>query len=237
MMIARKITVATMAAMAVLGTPSTAAADTAEGQGIDIDITRGIRYQAYKDGTAAVITVESGQLTVDNGQFQIRANSGTILAGIPLEFAVDDIAFPIDVTIDGNTATLAPSVDFTRAHYRPAALPFEDQALWKTPYDREVAAWARMTSTINLGAGIGAIAGAVASGALGCLLGGAAGTALTGPLATLFGAGPLAGCLIGAGALAPIGALGGIILIDAPVALAAFIQYSATVNSPFIPAK
>ncbi|MEV0110024.1 hypothetical protein AB0H42_27315 [Nocardia sp. NPDC050799] len=94
-----------------------------------------------------------------------------------------------------------------------------------------------MTSTISMASTISAVDGGVGSGLVGCLLlGGIAGTALTGPLATLFGAGPIAGCLIGGAALAPIGALVGSIAIGAPVAIAAFIQYQNTINAPF-PAK
>ncbi|MGW5138161.1 hypothetical protein ACWEPH_03700 [Nocardia beijingensis] len=203
---------------------------------LSVDVAPGVNYRAYHDGTAAVISIDSGSLIVENGNFQIRAASGEILAGVPLEFTYDDIAFPIEATVEGNTARLTPVVSMDRARYNPVALPFEDSAPWKTPYDREVAAWTRMTSTISMASTISAVIGGVGSGVIGCLLGGVAGTALTGPLATLFGAGPLAGCLIGGAALAPIGAIAGALMIGAPVAIAAFIQYSNTVNSPF-PAK
>ncbi|WP_433197689.1 hypothetical protein ACQP1G_01730 [Nocardia sp. CA-107356] len=201
------------------------------------DIGPGVHYTAYQDGNAAVIAIDSGSIVIENGRFQLRSNSGDLLAGIPLEFNLDDIAFPIDARIDGRTATLTPVLDPARAHYKPAALPFEDQAPWKTPYDREVAAWARLTSTITMGAAAGAIVGAVGAGAIGCLLGGVTAGIATGPLATLFGAGPLAGCLIGAVALAPLGVIGGAIFVGAPIAAAAAIQYLTTVNQPFVPAK
>ncbi|MEV6360524.1 hypothetical protein [Nocardia asteroides] len=234
-MITKKFAAAAGIALSLAGTATTVSA--APPPPVNVDLAPGINYTAYKDGSAAVITVTDGQLIVEDGKFQIRDRAGHLLAGVPLEFRIDDIVFPIDTKLDGNTATLTPSLDTARARYQPAALPFEEQAPWKSAYDREVAAWNRMTTTISMGAGIGAIVGAVASGTLGCLLGGAAGTALTGPLATLFGAGPLAGCLIGAAALAPIGVLAGAIFVGAPVAIAAFIQYSATVNAPFTPAK
>ncbi|MGY2006352.1 hypothetical protein ACW9HJ_01340 [Nocardia gipuzkoensis] len=203
---------------------------------LDVDVAPGVNYRAYQDGNAAVISIDSGSLTVVDGKFQIRGASGEVLAGVPLEYNFDDIAFPIEAKIDGTTARLTPVMDVDRARYNPVALPFEDTAPWKTPYEREVAAWTRMTSTIAMSATVSAIVGAVGAGTIGCLLGGVAGAVLTGPLATLFGAGPIAGCLIGAGALAPIGAIAGSILIGAPVAVAAFIQYQSTVTSPF-PAK
>ncbi|MBF6416338.1 hypothetical protein [Nocardia cyriacigeorgica] len=203
---------------------------------LDVGIAPGINYKAYKDGAAAVITVDAGQLIVDGGRFQIRSNDGQVLAGVPLEVNIDDIAFPVDVAIDGNTASLTPVLDPARARYAPVALPFQDSAPWRSPYEREQAAWNRMTQTITVGAAVGAIVGAVGSGLIGCLLGGVAGAALTGPLATLLGAGPLAGCLIGAGAMAPIGMMAGSIVVGAPVAIAAFVQYQTTINEPFRPA-
>ncbi|MGW4774431.1 hypothetical protein ACWEO2_41155 [Nocardia sp. NPDC004278] len=232
-----KIAVAAGIALSTAGAATTAYADPTPPPPVSVDVAPGVNYTAYKDGNAAVITVDTGTLIVDNGQFQIRAKSGQLLAGVPLEFTVDDIAFPIDAKIDGNTARLTPSLDTTRAHYKPVALPFEDQAPWKTPYDRETAAWNRLSSTVIMAGGIGAIVGAVGSGTLGCLLGGAAGATLTSPLATLLGAGPLAGCLIGAAAFAPIGVLAGAILVGAPVVVAAFVQYFSTVNAPFTPSK
>ncbi|MFC3961519.1 hypothetical protein [Nocardia jiangsuensis] len=203
---------------------------------LSVDVAPGVNYRAYHDGTAAVISIESGSLIVEDGRFQIRAATGEVLAGVPLEFNYDDIAFPIEARVEGNTARLTPVLSMDRARYNPVALPFEDSAPWKTPYDREVAAWTRMTTTISMASTVSAVIGAVGTGTIGCLLGGIAGTALTGPLATLFGAGPIAGCLIGAGALAPIGAIIGAFLIGAPVAIAAFIQYQSTINAPF-PAK
>ncbi|WP_327117945.1 hypothetical protein OHB12_09000 [Nocardia sp. NBC_01730] len=225
----------TAVALALVATSTVLGATTAaaEPPSLDVGLAPGVNYQAYQDGNTAVISVDAGKLIVDNGQFQIRSNTGEILAGVPLEFNIDDIAFPIDADIEGNTARLTPAVDRERAHYNPVALPFEDTAPWKTPYDREVAAWTRLTSTITTSSIIGAVVGAVGVGAIGCLLGGAAGTALTGPLATLFGAGPLAGCLIGAAALAPIGVLAGAIFVGAPVSIAAFIQYQTTITAPF----
>ncbi|MCP2315701.1 hypothetical protein APR12_001034 [Nocardia amikacinitolerans] len=208
----------------------------AESGALEVNVAPGVRYTAYKDGNAAVVTVDSGRLVVDNGQFQIRSNDGRILAGVPLEVNIDDIAFPVDVAIEGNSASLTPVLDPARARYAPVALPFQDSAPWRTPYEREQAAWNRMTQTVTMGAAVGAIVGAVGSGLIGCLLGGAAGAALTGPLATLFGAGPLAGCLIGAGALAPLGMMAGSIMVAAPVAIAAFVQYQTTINEPFRPA-
>ena len=102
------------------------------------------------------------------------------------------------------------------------------------PYEREQAAWARMTTTtITTGTAVGAIVGAVGASVVGCVAGGALGA--VGGFAFLL-ADALIGCLAGATAFAPIGTLGGSILVAGPVAIAAAIQYFSTINAPFTPA-
>lgn len=200
---------------------------------LSVDIAPHINYKAYGNGNAAVITTDAGTLTVANGQFQIKAVDGRIVGGVPLELHLDDIALPINAQIDGNTATLTP--DPTRAWYSPVALPFENVAPWKTPYERELAAWTRLTSTISTGAAIGVIVGAIGAGTIGCVAGGALGA--TGGFAFLaVGAvpGALIGCLAGTALFAPIGTLVGAIAVGAPVAIAAGIQYFSTINAPFV---
>ncbi len=68
-------------------------------------------------------------------------------------------AAPIAADISDRTATLTPQLDMAKATYQPVALPFEDKAPWKNEYDREQAAWSRMTSTISMGATIGTLVG------------------------------------------------------------------------------
>ncbi|MCP2279452.1 hypothetical protein SAMN04244553_1370 [Nocardia amikacinitolerans] len=211
----------------------TVCAGTVHAEPLSVDVAPGVNYTAYQDGNTAVITVDAGQLIVDKGRFQIRADDGTVLAGVPLEFNVNNVAFPIDVQIDKHTARLTPSLDPARAEAKPVALPFQDQAPWKTPYDREVAAFSRMAATITVAGVVGGLVGAVGAGVIGCLVGGVTLAAATSPLAMMFGAGPVVGCLIGAGALAPVGALTGALFVGAPVATAAVIQYFTTINEPF----
>ena len=194
-----------------------------------------INYRAFDNGGAAVITTDAGTLAIANGQFQIRAADGTVVGGVPLiGLRVDDISMPIDARIDGNTATLTP--DPARAVYKPVALPFQESAPWKTPYEREQAAWSRMMSTISSGPRSDRLWGAVGAGALGCVAGGARG--VTGGFVFLaVGAvpGALVGCLAGAAAFVPLGTLAGTLFVTGPVAIAAVIQYFTTVNAPFVP--
>ncbi|MDR7172357.1 hypothetical protein J2W56_006118 [Nocardia kruczakiae] len=55
------------------------------------------------------------------------------------------------------------------------ALPFENQAPWKNEYDREQAAWSRLSSTIltgvTIGTLVGGLGGILAIGALGTAAG------------------------------------------------------------------
>ncbi|MBF6328555.1 hypothetical protein [Nocardia transvalensis] len=194
-----------------------------------------VSYKIDEQKKSISLTADAGSVAVEDHALKIKAADGTVMAGTPLEFRVDDYVFPVAAEIKDKTATLTPKLDVEHAVYKPVALPFEDQAQWKTPYDREKDAFNRMKDTIGLGATASSIISGVIGGIIGCGLGAIAGTALTGPLATLLGAGPLAGCLIGGAALAGAFALVGTILITTPVAIAAVIQYFTTINQPFTP--
>ncbi|MBO0856439.1 MAG: hypothetical protein J2P18_22045, partial [Nocardia sp.] len=65
--------------------------------------------------------------------------------------------------------------------------------------------------------------------------GAALGLAATGALLALFGAGPLAGCVVGASTVGFLGTLAGQLFVTAPVAIAALAQYFITTNQPFHP--
>jgi hypothetical protein len=125
------------------------------------------------------------------------------------------------------------------AVYKPVALPFEDKAPWKNEYDREQAAWTRLTSTITMGATLGTLVGGLGGlggGAVGCVLGGIAGaTVAAATIVGLFGAfipAAAIGCLGGIIAVGALGTLAGQLLVTGPVAIGAAIQYLATVNQP-----
>ncbi|MFF0541662.1 hypothetical protein ACWEVD_15335 [Nocardia thailandica] len=192
-----------------------------------------INYEAkVVDGQKSVITTDAGSLVVEDGVFKIKAANGTTVAGTELKYRIDDFELPIAAEIAGNTATLTPVVDASQAVYKPVALPYEDKAPFKNEYDREVAAWSRLTSTISMGATIGTLVGGLSGAAIGCVAGAIAGLAATGVLLALFGAGPIAGCVVGAAGVGFLGTLIGQIFITAPVAIAAAIQYFSTINQP-----
>ncbi|MBF6241025.1 hypothetical protein IU474_28665 [Nocardia otitidiscaviarum] len=202
-----------------------------------------INYTATTSESSTIITTDAGSLDIEDGHFKIKAANGAVLAGTELSFRVDDFVFPIAADIAGRTATLTPQFDLAHATYRPVALPFEDKAPWKSEYDREVAAWSRLTSTISAGATIGTLVGGIGGGAIGCVLGGIAGaTVASATIIGLFGPfvpAAVIGCLGGIVAVGALGTLAGQLLVTAPVALLAAVQYFTTVNSPLTnqPAK
>ncbi|WP_369801787.1 hypothetical protein [Nocardia sp. BMG51109] len=196
-----------------------------------------MNYSAAVTDTSLVVRTDAGSLRSEGGRFTIEAPDRTVLAGTELSFRVDDFVFPIEAGIRDRTATSTPRFDLEHAVYRPVALPFEDQAPWKNSYDRELAAWNRLTSTISAGATIGTLIGGLAGGAVGCLLGGIAGaTVAAATIVGLFGPfvpAAVVGCLGGIVAVGALGTLAGQLLVTAPVAVLAAAQYFTTINQPF----
>ncbi|MFG3522782.1 hypothetical protein ACGF5S_21135 [Nocardia nova] len=218
----------TVAALSVVASPAKAAPIPAHV----------VSFQVTSAGPTAIVTTDSGSLGVDNGVFTVRADDGTALAGAELSFRVDDFTFPIAVEVAGSSAKMIPQFDLAHAVYTPVDLPYQDSAPWKTPYDREQAAWNRLTSTISAGATAGALVGGLAGGAVGCVLGGIAGATVA--AATIVGMfGPfvpaaVVGCLGGIIAVGALGTLAGQLLVTAPVAILAVAQYFTTINQPFV---
>ncbi|WP_433564077.1 hypothetical protein ACQP1O_01080 [Nocardia sp. CA-151230] len=201
-----------------------------------------IDYAATTSDTNTVIRTDAGSMVVENGNFEIKAANGTVVASTPLSFRVDEFEFPIAADIADHTATLTPQFDMDHAVYKPVDqakdvnLPYEDQAPWKSDYDREQAAWNRMKDTIATGATIGTLVGGIGGAAIGCVAGAVLGLAVTGALATLFGAGPLLGCVVGITTVGFLGTLAGQLFVTAPVAIAAAYNYFVTINQPHIEA-
>ncbi|WP_433526110.1 hypothetical protein ACQPZ2_15085 [Nocardia pseudovaccinii] len=196
----------------------------------------GVHYTANVTDKSTIISTDAGSMAVEDGVFKIKAANGVTLAGAELAFRVDDFVFPIAAEITDRTATLTPQFDREHAVYKPVALPYEDQAPWKTQYDREQAAFGRMLGTVTMGATIGSLVGGISGGAVGCVLGGIAGaTVASATIVGLFGAfipAAAIGCLGGIVAIGALGTLAGQILVTAPIAIMAAVQYFTTINSP-----
>ncbi|MBF6132144.1 hypothetical protein IU501_03945 [Nocardia otitidiscaviarum] len=189
-----------------------------------------VSYQAQE--RSLTLSTDIGSLEVANGVLAIKSTDGTVMAGAPLRVRVDDFVFPVAAEVSGHTATLTPQIDREHAVYQPVSLPFEDRAEFKNEYEREKAAWSRMTSRIGLAGTLAGLTTTVLGGLVGCTLGAVAGTIATGVVATLFGAGPIVGCLVGAAAGASLIGIAGTVLITAPVAVASIIDYFNTINAP-----
>ncbi|WP_097244746.1 hypothetical protein [Nocardia amikacinitolerans] len=198
-----------------------------------------IGFTARATDTASIIEIDAGALVVEDDALKIKAADGTVVAGTPLKLRIDDFEFPIAAAISGRTATLTPQLSMDKAVYKPVALAFEDKAPWKSEYEREQAAWSRMTSTIGMGASIGTLVGGLGGGAVGCVLGGIVGaTVASATIIGLFGPfipAAAVGCLGGIIAVGALGTLAGQIFVTAPVAIGAAIQYFTTINAPFTP--
>ncbi|MQY19676.1 hypothetical protein [Nocardia macrotermitis] len=230
----RKIATASVLLAAALSIPAgTATATTAHNGAVD--------FTARASDSSTIIKTDAGSMDVANGVFEIKAADGTVLAGTPLKFRVDDFEFPIAANIADHTAMLTPQFDMGHAVYKPVDLPYQNTAPWKTPYDREQAAWNRMKDTISTGATIGTLTGGLTGGAVGCVLGGIAGaTVAAATIVGLFGAfvpAAVIGCMGGIIAVGALGTLAGQLLVTAPAAIVAVAQYFSTINAPFTPSK
>ncbi|WP_327140055.1 hypothetical protein [Nocardia sp. NBC_01327] len=205
------------------------------------DQNEAVNFTATNTEKSTIIKTDAGSLTNENGVFKIKAANGAVLGGTELSFRVDDFVFPIAAEISDHTATLTPELEIDKAVYQPVALPFDDTAPWKTPYDREQAAWGRMRDTIATGAAIGTLTGGLGGGAVGCIIGGVVGAgAAAAAIVGLFGPivpAAVLGCIGGMAAIGFLGTLAGQLLITAPVAILAAVQYFTTINQPFTPAK
>ncbi|WP_137352916.1 hypothetical protein [Nocardia farcinica] len=195
-----------------------------------------VDFTAHATDSQTIIGIDEGAIVVEDSVLKIKDAAGTVLTGMPLAFRIDEFEFPIAAEISGRTATLTPRIDREHAVYQPVALPYEDKAPFKNEYDREVAAWSRLTSTISMGATIGTLVGGLSGAAVGCVLGGIAGaTVASATIVGLFGPfipAAAIGCLGGIIAVGALGTVAGQLLVTAPVAIAAAIQYCTTINAP-----
>ncbi|MGO4616681.1 hypothetical protein AB4305_19455 [Nocardia sp. 2YAB30] len=231
-----------LAVAAALVTVATGVAAGTSGAAPPGENTEGaINFTAHATDTQSIIETDAGSLVVEDELFEVEAADGRVVAAAPLKFQLDDFEFPIAAQISDRTATLTPQFDREHAVYKPVALPFEDKAPWKTEYDREVAAWTRLASTISAGATIGTLVGGLSGAAVGCVLGGIAGaTVSAAAIVGLFGAflpAAVIGCFGGIIAVGALGTLAGQLLVTGPVAVGAAIQYFTTINQPFVAAK
>ncbi|MEV0250002.1 hypothetical protein AB0H76_25620 [Nocardia sp. NPDC050712] len=226
-----------LAVVAALVTVATGIAAGTSGAAPAAPEAEAINFSAQATETQSIINIDAGSIVVEDEALKIKAADGTTVAGTPLKFQLDDFELPIAADINGRTATLTPQLDVSKAVYKPVALPYEDKAPWKNEYEREQAAWSRLTSTISLGAAVGTLVGGLGGAAIGCVLGGILGTTVAlGTIVGLFGPfvpAAIAGCIGGIALVGAVGTVLGQIFITAPFAIGAAIQYFTTINQPF----
>ncbi|MFB7722443.1 hypothetical protein [Nocardia sp. NPDC056100] len=195
-----------------------------------------VAVTASQVGDTAVITLPNGAIELRDGVLELETANHTVLASAEMSFRVDDFVFPIETNIADHTVTLTPRLDLEHAAYAPVALPFEDTADFHTPYQREQAAWNRMSSTIGMGLTIGTVVGGLGGAAVGCVLGAVVGgTVAAATVAGLFGPflpAAALGCLGGVASIGALGTIAGQLLVTAPVAILAAVQYFTTITAP-----
>ncbi|MCM6779045.1 hypothetical protein NDR87_36790 [Nocardia sp. CDC159] len=193
-------------------------------------------YTAKVSGDSVILDIDSGTLSVANGQLQIRDPGGALVGGIPLGYERAGMRWPVAASVDGRTARLTPSTDPAAAV--PAPIPALTQVDLNPESDQFNDALSHFSTQVGVGAALGGLIGTVVGAGIGCVLGGVvAGTTAAIPTIGLLAVpGFLGGCLITAAAAAAIGGVVGTIAIGVPVAIAAGILLFDTVEQPPAPA-
>jgi hypothetical protein len=213
-----KIAVVTAMTIVSLGTASaTAYADPAPAAAPEV------HWNAVAAGTGLLVTTDSGTLSNENNHLVIRDDSGVVVDSVPLALAVDGLAHPVSAQVEGNTATLA--VDATA----PAAPVYDIPGLNQVDLPAAVAG---VKDNLSLTATVGGFLGAATGLVGGCLLGAAAAGVVSAPVALLFGAGPIAGCIGGALLLGAGGSLAGTAIGGLGSAVANAQQFVTLLEAP-----
>ncbi|MFB7718112.1 hypothetical protein [Nocardia sp. NPDC056100] len=198
-----------------------------------------IHYTVNRAGDSAVLSAPGARLSAADGQLLITDAGGAVAASIPLSYRMDATAYPIDLRIDGDTATLTPArangvavIDGVRpADVVPAS---KLDSVAESFNIRDQQALLALGQRAGIGSVTSAVLGAIVGGGAGCLLGAAVGATAVGVATLLTGLLPGAaiGCLVGMGTLGPIGAVGGLITVGGPILAWSAFQYFSTILSP-----
>ncbi|WP_228541424.1 hypothetical protein [Nocardia sp. XZ_19_369] len=193
-----------------------------------------IGYAAELVDGAVVLRTGGGSLTADAASFRINDDNGRALIELPLSYHRDGLRWPIAATIDGNTATLRPSVDPSAAvpEPQPIAQPHD------IGFDPQSAdfnnALMRFSTQLNVGVMLGTLVGTAIGAGIGCLVGGVVGAAagLVATVGVLAIPGFLGGCLATGLVGSTIGAAVGTIAIGLPMAIFGGLLFLDALNQP-----
>ncbi|MRH90946.1 hypothetical protein GFY24_26490 [Nocardia sp. SYP-A9097] len=185
----------------------------------------GIGWKTRIEGDSVIVDTDSGSLTTDNGQLQVRDAQGAVVVGLPLAYSLNDLEYPIDAAVDGLRATLTPRKDVASAHHVDLVRPVASVET----FDAAVGAAA---TQLGLVTSIGTMLGTVVGGALGCAIGGIGGLILGIPVLDVGGATGVAGCLGGAAVGIALGAAAGLVVTGVPAMIAIGIGFMDRINAP-----
>ncbi|MEE3853259.1 glycine zipper family protein [Gordonia sp. LSe1-13] len=189
-------------------------------------------YDIHTTPSSFTITVHNGSISTANGVLAIRNSAGATAFQMPLSYRKEYQQFPIDAKTVGNSATLIPSRDLSRANpVNPAEVePFRVAAQQvdapRTKQERDDQALARFNQELSAGITISSLVGTV----LGAVIGGAIGCAIGFPAAGI-------GCLPGIPLGGSLGGIIGLALGGGGSLIYAAVQYFETINSPFVPPR
>ncbi len=187
-----------------------------------------IHWKAGIEGDSVVLDTDAGSLTTADDQLQVRDDAGNVVTAFPLAYSLDDLEYPINVSVEGLRAVLTPSTDRAAAH--PSNLPLHQVTSDKqTNFDDAVSAAATQFGIITA---IGTLVGTIVGGVAGCAIGVIGGATLSFPVLEAAGLGPVLGCLAGAGIGIPLGAAAGLVLTGIPAAIIVGIGFVQRVNDP-----
>ncbi|MGW5381426.1 hypothetical protein [Nocardia sp. NPDC003963] len=179
-----------------------------------------IHYTADVVDKSVIVRTDSGSLTTENNQLQVRDSFGNIVAGMPLSYLRDGLEYPIAAAANGaNEIALTPSADPAAAHPAPMLHDIASQEDMDN-------AMSNAATEFGLATGVGTLVGTVIGLAGGCVLGAIAGT----PFLVI--PGWVGGCLSGAAVGAPLGAAAGLIAVGGVAGIAVAVEYFNRINAP-----
>jgi hypothetical protein len=185
-----------------------------------------IGYEAHIEDRAVVTTLDAGvfELSSDRESVAIKDAGGATVVSLPLAYRFDGLEFPFEeeITEDGKTLRLTPSVDKAEAtpvapDDRIEAIALHDVA----SIDENTRAQSAFQQQLGIATTVGSLGGTIVGGILGFAVGCAIGT----PVA-VFGCLPFG--VTGAG----IGAIIGTIVVGGPTLVVAGIDLINTLNAP-----
>ncbi|GAC68711.1 hypothetical protein [Gordonia soli] len=181
----------------------------------------GTHWNVARHGSAVTVTTDNGSFGKVGNKLVLSDARGKAVEAVPLVLAVDDFVRPVNATVAGKSATLRVDTNPVTTRFQPVRHNVDLQA-----------AVAGVKDNIGLTASVGGFLGAATGLVGGCLLGAVAAGVVSAPVALLFGAGPLAGCIGGAILLGSAASLGGTAIGGIGSAIANAQPFIQLLNAP-----